>query len=376
MALLKDSRKLSIYEDMKLVSAIKLKPSREQAQALRETLERCNAACTKLAAKGYETGTFRQFALHKMGYRDLRSEFGLTAQAAIRSIAKVADAFKINRATAPVFRKLAAQPYDDRILRFGDDFVSIWTLDGRIKIPFVAGEHQRALLAFRKGESDLCFYKGKWILAVVCDIPETEEFNPSDWLGVDLGVINIAADSDGNIHSGADIERVRSRLAKRKARLQRCGTKAAKRRLKKLAGKEARFRKHVNHNISKELVSLAERTGRGIALEELTHIRSRVTARRKQRARLHSWSFAQFRAFMSYKAKRRGVPVAFVDPRNTSKGCSACGVIDARNRPDQATFSCVSCGHTDHADLNAARNIRFRARATVTMPDDFQAGMT
>lgn len=356
---------------MKLVAAIKLKPSREQAQALKETLEACNAACTWLAKKGFEAKTFRQFDLQKLAYVELKERFRLGAQPAIRSIAKVADAFKINRKVAPAFRANAAQPYDDRILRFGDGFVSIWTLDGRIRIPFICGDRQRRLLAFRKGESDLCFYRGKWMLAVTCDIPETEGFKASDWIGVDLGLANIATDSDGNVHTGAIVEKVRSRFASRRKGLQRRGTKAAKRRLKKLSGKEARFRKHINHEVSKALVSLAERTCRGIALEELTHIRNRVTARRKQRARLHSWSFAQLRAFVSYKAKRVGVPIELVDPRNTSKGCSVCGCIDKKNRPDQATFSCVSCGHTDNADHNAALNIR--ARATLTTPESSQA---
>lgn len=356
---------------MKLVAAIKLKPTREQEQALADTLETCNAACAWLAAKGFEAKTFRQYDLHKLAYFELKDRFGLGAQPTVRTIAKVADAFKVSRETAPTFRKYAAQPYDERILRFGAGFVSIWTLGGRVRIPFVAGEHQKRLLAFRKGETDLCFYRGKWMLAVTCDIPETEEFKPSDWLGVDMGVANLAADSDGNFHTGETVENVRTHFASRRKGLQRRGTKAAKRRLKKLAGKEARFYKHVNHNISKVLVSLAERTCRGIALEELTHIRERVTARRKQRARLHSWSFAQLRGFIAYKAKRAGVPVAFVDPAYTSRACSVCGCIDKRNRPDQATFSCVSCGHTDHADHNAALNIR--ARATLTTPDSSQA---
>jgi putative transposase len=58
--------------------------------------------------------------------------------------------------------------------------------------------------------------------------------------------------------------------------------------------------------------------------------------------------------------------MVFVDPRNTSRQCAECGCIDKKNRPDQATFSCVSCSHKDAADVNAARNIR--ARATVAMP--------
>lgn len=357
---------------MKLVAAIKLLPSREQAAVLKATLVRCNEACTAIAAKGFAAGVFRQFDLQKLTYASARTDFELTAQAAVRSISKVADAFKVNRSVAPVFRADAAQPYDDRIFRFcGDDTVSIWTLEGRMKINFVAGQHQRDLLAFRKGEVDLCFVRGKWLLACTCDIPETEGFKAADWIGVDLGIVSIAATSDGVIYGGEAIERTRRKLAKRRAGLQSCGTKAAKRRLKKLSGKQARFQKHTNHVISKAIVIDAERTLRGVALEELTHIRTRVTARRKDRNRLHNWSFGQLRAFVAYKAARAGVPVVHVDPRYTSQGCSCCGTIDKRNRPNQATFSCVSCGHSEPADLNAARNIR--ARATVTTPESSQA---
>ncbi len=361
---------------MKLVAAIKLLPSAADAAALRATLERCNAAASWLAQHGFDNGTFRQFDLHRLAYRELRERFSLTAQAAVRTIAKVADAFKVSRKAAPVFRSDAAQPYDDRIIRFvkGAEAVSLWTVAGRMTIPIVMGEHQRRLMAYRKGEVDLCLVRGKWYLAATCDVPETEEFEAEDWLGVDLGIVNLAADSDGKLYSGAAVERVRRRLASRKKGLQRRGTKAAKRRLRKLAGKEARFRKHENHCISKVIVANAERTGRGIALEELTHIRSRVTARRAQRSRLHSWSFAQLRSFVAYKARRAGVPVLFVDAHYTSQACSCCGCIDKRNRPDQATFSCISCSHAEAADTNAARVIR--ARAAVTRPESSQTAST
>lgn len=358
---------------MKLVAAVKLRPNAEQAKMLKETLERCNAACTWLAAKGFDAGCFRQFDLQKLAYRDLRDSFGLTAQAAIRSIAKVADAFKVSRKSAPVFRRLAAQPYDDRILRFvdGGAAVSLWTVGGRITVAVAMGGHQRRLIAFRKGEADLCFVRRKWMLAATCDIPETDEFQAEDWLGVDLGIVNLAADSDGKTYSGSDVERVRAKLARRRQGLQKRGTKAAKRRLRKLSGRQRRFQFHTNHCIAKAIVSAAERTGRGIVLEELKHIRARVTARRSQRSRLHNWSFGQLRNFIAYKAEMCGVPVVCVDPRHTSIGCRCCGVIDKRNRPDQATFSCISCGHTEPADLHAARNIR--ARATVTRPESSQA---
>ncbi len=348
---------------MKLAAAVKLLPTPEQAICLRATLARCNEAATWLATAGHAAGVRRQYDMQKTFYYDLRTRFGLTAQAAVMTISKVADAFKINSKTAPVFRPDAAQPYDDRIMRFVLDgaAVSLWTLEGRMVLPVVMGEHQRRLLAFRKGQADLCLVRGRWFLAATCDVPETEDFHAEDWLGVDLGIVALAADSDGRVYSGADVERVRSRLACRKAGLQRRRTKGAKRRLRKLAGREARFRKHTNHVISKAIVQTAERTDRGIALEDLKHIRGRVTARRSQRSRLHSWSFGQMRGFVSYKAKRAGVSVVFVDPRYTSQACHACGLIDKRNRPNQATFKCIGCGHEASADTNAARNIRQRA---------------
>jgi IS605 OrfB family transposase len=325
---------------MKLVAALKMLPTPEQAVCLTATLARCNDACSWLAGIGFESQTFRQYDLHKLAYHTIRADFGLTAQAAVRCISKVADAFKVNREVAPVFRPDAAQPYDDRIIRFVKDrsAVNLWTVDGRITVPIVMGEHQKRLMAFRKGEVDLCFVRGKWMLAATCDIPETDEFKAEDWLGVDLGIVSLAVDSDGTIYTGADVERVRRRQQKRRSGLQKRGTKAAKRRLRKLAGKQARFQKHTNHCISKALVSDAERTGRGIALENLKGIRNRVTARSDQRARLGNWGFGQLGEFVKYKTKRAGVPLICVDPRNTSRMCPECGCIDKKNRPNQATF--------------------------------------
>jgi IS605 OrfB family transposase len=71
-------------------------------------------------------------------------------------------------------------------------------------------------------------------------------------------------------------------------------------------------------------VHTAERTSRGIALENLKGIRTRVTATHDQRYRLHSLAFAQLGGFIEYKAARAGVPVVHVDPRNTSRQCSEC----------------------------------------------------
>jgi putative transposase len=129
--------------------------------------------------------------------------------------------------------------------------------------------------------------------------------------------------------------------------------------------KEARFRRHQNHVISKQIVETAKRTDRGIALEDLQGIRDRVTARGGDaRNRLSGWGFAQLGSFIGYKARLAGVLVVYVDPRNTSRTCAECDHCSKSNRPSQDRFSCKACGHEDHADQNAARNIRCRARAT------------
>jgi putative transposase len=110
-------------------------------------------------------------------------------------------------------------------------------------------------------------------------------------------------------------------------------------------------------------VTEAQRTGRGIALEDLTGIRARVRLRKPQRVTLHSWAFAQLGQHIAYKAALAGVPVVYVDPAYTSQTFSSCGHASKKNRPDQATFRCTSCGFAEHADVNAARNIAARGAA-------------
>jgi len=348
---------------MHLTARAKLQPSPDQAAALSATLARANEACTWISDQAWDAQTFGQFSLHRLVYRDVREHFGLAAQMAVHAIGKVADAYKLDRHARRTFRPLGAFPYDSRILSWNlaASTVSIWTLDGRQTIPFVCRERDRQLLAGKRGEADLCLVAGAWYLFVACQV-ETPKLRDEDgYLGVDLGIVNIATDSDGTVHSGAKVTGLRRRHRKLRQRLQAKGTKSARRLLAKRRRKEARFARDINHQISKRIVAVAERTGRGIALEDLKGIRDRVRARRPQRATLHSWSFHQLAKFVVYKAALAGVAVAFVDPRNTSRTCPACGCIDKRNRASQSAFSCIECGLAGPADTFAAVNIGRRA---------------
>ena len=101
---------------MKLVAQVKLLPTPEQADALRRTLELANSACNYLSERAWEAKTFRQYDLHKLAYHDARAEFpDLSSQIIVRSIAKVADAYKLDRRTKRTFRPYGSIAYDQRI---------------------------------------------------------------------------------------------------------------------------------------------------------------------------------------------------------------------------------------------------------------------
>ncbi len=357
---------------MKLIAQVKLLPTHEQTQMLKQTIEQANALCNAMSDFAWDNQVFGAFKLQKLSYKQMRNLSGLTAQMVIRCYSKVADAYQLDKRTKRQFRKHGAIAYDNRILRWYTDrqFVSIWSVGGRLAIPYQVGERQRELLQYQKGESDLVYSKQKKVfyLLAICEIPDPTEQETEDALGVDLGVVNIAVDSDGKSHTREAIEHNRQKIQRLRTNLQKRGSLSAKRHLRKLAGRQRRFQKDTNHVISKRLVEKAQCTNRAIGLEDLTGIRQRTKAKgAEQRARHSNWSFHQLRHYIAYKAHMAGIPVILVDPRHTSQQCSCCGFVDKGNRRSQSEFLCLSCGYGEHADRNAAKNIAFRA-ANVIQP--------
>ncbi len=347
---------------MHLTMTVKLLPSAEQASALLATMVRFNQACDALAAVAFANRCANKVELQKMAYHEVRRDFGLSAQMTVRAIAKVCEVYKRDKAIQPRFRPHGAIVYDQRILSWkGLDRVSILTIGGREIMPWVAGAYQRARLDRVRGQADLTYRDGAFFLHVVVDMGDVLEGDPAEYLGIDLGLKNIAADSDGEVFSGAHVSNLRARHARLRRKLQKKGTKSAKRLLRRRRAKEARFARDLNHRISKALVRKAKDTGRGIGVEDLTHIRDRTTVRKPQRRAHSSWAFAQLRTFLTYKAGLAGVPVIAVNPKHTSQQCPCCGFIDRKNRPDRDRFECQSCGHAAPADTTAALNVRSRA---------------
>ena len=342
---------------------------------LEKTLRAFNQAATFCSSRAVGAGTFSSISIQKAFYSDLRTTFGLSAQHACLCCKEAAAKFSGRDRKPSAFRPFASIPFDARTFTLSKDLttVSLTTLSGRVKVPVRCGLRQKEQLAaaLKIGEVRLVRHKnGTFALRVACQVPAVYARSPKDWLGVDLGIVNLATDSDGTRHSSAKVECVRTEYAKTRTRLQKAASEKTKqghrpknirKKLKKTSGKEARFMKDVNHQISKELVAGAQGTGRGLALEDLTGIRDRNRLGKKARARVNRWAFAQLRAFITYKALLAGVALELVDPRNTSRECRNCGYTDKRNRKTQAEFLCLACGYTTHADKNAAGVIGKRA---------------
>lgn len=408
---------------VKQVVQVRLQVDAVQLDVLVRTLTACNDTANLVSRVAHGEKVFRGRDLRAITYAQARQHAGLGAQVAQSCIRKVCDSYTTLKANlragrygkpgsarrqkieaAPIrFRQLAAQPFDDRCLSWCHDTdtdnggtVSIWTVDGRLKnLRFIGAAHQIALLReYRCGETDLMIRRQRrgggplraYLIATV-DIPDPllraggHLDTAAGWIGVDLGIENIAVTSDrplaGELMStygaGApdgpagrgSVKDRRTRNRELRHKLQAKNTKSAKRLLRKHSRREARFAADVNHQISKRIVTEAERTGRGIAVEELTGIRERVRLRKPQRATHSSWAFAQLGAFLTYKAARAGVPMITVDPAYTSQRCTACGHTDKRNRTSQARFVCRDCGFTaEHADILGADNIAHRAPTT------------
>ena len=351
---------------MNITIKVKLKTNEIQHSALLRTMYAFNDVCNKFSTIAYQTETYNKVQLQRNAYHRMRETHpDFSSQLTIRAIDVVTATYKKKRNKNPnYFKKTSAVAYDDRVITFKENSaheqkaepsVNIWTNDGRMEIPIQIYDKER--FKYRKGQVDLVYQNGKFYLLCTLDIPTQDKYNAEGVIGIDLGVKNIAVTSQGDVFSGEHIEKKRKQYHAHRQRLQKRGTRSARRRIKTTGQKESRFRKDVNHVISKLLVTKAKALGYSLALEELTNINKRVTVRRVNRSERMSWAFAQLRSYVAYKAELYGVPLTIVPAPYTSQTCSECGHCEKANRKSQAIFLCVRCTHTENADFNASKNI-------------------
>ncbi len=239
-----------------------MQPAPTMAKQLAETCESFANACNAALVVAVQQNISNNIKLHHACYTDIRKNYGLSANLAVRAIRRVSAA--MTRAKRHGGKPRAFRPtsidYDARIFAFreGDETVSLTVIGGRIRVPLVLGEYQRNALAGKQPTAAvLKRERGRYSLHIVV---EDEDAEPpgSGVMGVDCGIRNTAATSNGTLHNGQSRQEYRHKRAAIRASLQSKGTRGARRVLKRLSGRESRHIRHENHVLSKALVSEAQ----------------------------------------------------------------------------------------------------------------------
>ena len=358
----------------------KLTPSTAQAELLLETSRLCTAAFNAVCRVGWEQRITNGVELHHATYYPTKAAYpalvsDLLVQARVKATEAVKSAFALQKAGRTVGMPQADScPPRYNVHTYKVDWerqtVRLSTTGGRQTIRFGVPDYCAHYAGYPVDTADLINQDGVWWLHVVVTVPSPAVELTDEVVGVDLGLAQPAVTSNNQFLGKRDWKDIEGRRFYLKRQLQRKGTKSAKRHLRKVRGKQARFRRDCDHVLSKQIVQSAQ-PGATIVLENLKDIRkrSKIRKRTKTSRRVHSWSFAQVKGFVAYKAEGRGCTVAGVDPRHTSQACSCCGHIARNNRRSRGRFVCRKCGFELHADLNAARNIAAKYHASVAIGD-------
>ena len=212
-----------------------------------------------------------------------------------------------------------------------------------------------------------------WFVAFQVEMDIPDPVHPADaWVGIDLGVATFAAFSDGTLipplnalrTNERKLARAQQTLArkvkfsrnwqKQKARINRLHTKIAHCRHDFLHQHSTQISKNHAVIVVEDLqVRNMSRSAKGTMDEPGKHVATKSGLNKA----ILDQGWGMFRRLLEYKQLWRGGEVIAVSPRYTSQCCAVCGYISAKNRVQQALFSCQSCGHCYHADVNAAQNI-------------------
>ncbi|MFL5800356.1 MAG: RNA-guided endonuclease InsQ/TnpB family protein [Roseiflexaceae bacterium] len=354
---------------------MELTPSPAQAVSLAQTSRLFTAAFNRFVELGWEQGVSNATKLHYLAYYTVRSVLPTLNSNLINTArAKAAEAIKSTFALQKLKRTVSmpvstACPPRYNLHTYRVDWesqtVRMSLIGDRQTIRFNVPDYSATYAGFPTDTADLIERDGRWWLHMVVSVPAPDIAPTDQVVGVDLGIVRPAVTSNNQFLGKRAWKAIEGRLFHLKRKLQQKGTRSAKRHLRRVRRKQARFRRNTDHILSKQIVASVE-PGATIVMENLTDIRkdTKVRKRTETSRRVHSWSFAQLKGFIGYKAEERGCTVVAVDPRHTSQACSRCGHTARNNRRSRGRFVCRKCGYELHADLNAARNIAAKYHAS------------
>jgi len=203
---------------------------------------------------------------------------------------------------------------------------------------------------------------GKWYAVLTAEAEPVPKNNGSQ-VGIDLGLINFAVLSDGTtIKNPRHFKKHQDDLRAKQKPVSRAkrgsnNRKKAKKRLAIVHEKVRNTRRDFLHKLSRKLIHSHSL----IALEDLA---SQEMAENAYGKAIKDAGWSEFISMLFYKAEGAGSRVVLVNPKNTTKECSRCGILTDKELSERQ-HNCPSCGLGMDRDLNAAINILNRATAGI-----------
>jgi putative transposase len=326
----------------------------------------------------YETKSFNKGKCHKENYFKVQTLFPNIKTALVQSIRNNAlESVKSRKfkCKQPIKKETSGLRLDKRAITVRNNQITIIGISKRHKeILHVPNIYKNIFESWNFKMATLTYQKKKnqfWINLVFENPIEVKQQIPKsskEIIGIDRGLYHIAVTSDKQFFSAKEIRKQRRKHLYVKKTLQQKGTQSAKRKLKKISGKEKRFMKDVNHCITKKIVNNPEH--KIFVLEKLTNIRNKRKGKKFNKL-LSNWSFYQFEQFLTYKAYALGKQVVYIDPHYTSQKCSKCGDTNKESR-NKSQYKCKNCGYFEHADINASYNIKYNYTISIAQLESME----
>ena len=344
-------------------------------QLLLPTVMAYTEAYNHVCEAGWDSRDYNGLSLHHKTYKHCRTL--LPSALTISSRVKATEALKGGRARKKAGYKVSCPNSKQCSVRYNKNAYSVWfdkdelsvsTITGRQKFGFKVPQYFNKYVDWRRKSAEL-FVRGRDVfISIVFEKEVADVALTGEVIGIDRGIKNIAVVSDNRFFKGGNTKRIMENYRSLRYRLRSKGTRSARRHLRRIGQKENRFRRDVDHCISKQIVG-AISPGTTIVLEDLNGIHSGIMKFRKdQRYWINGWSFARLETFLKYKAGEKGCLITHVNSSYTSQKCSVCGHTERGNRTKQSLFKCKKCGFSLNADLNASRNICAKHKDAISYP--------
>lgn len=341
--------------------SLKINPPREEYLLMMEDGKKLFNDYTKWC---YENGTYNKNKIHKAVYHQFVEKYPkvkVALQQSIRDVASACCKREKLKGKPPVKKSLTLSLSKHAFTLRGKQLTLIGIEKRHKEILHVPEYYLEIYQTWNQRSASISYDKKKkqfWLHITFKSLEKIKQISNiknEKVLGIDRGIYNPIVTSDGSfVGCGKDMRRIKNNYQYLKRQLQKKGTRSAKRKLRKISGKEKRFVSDFNHRISKEI---ANSTYEMFVLEKLKNIK-KTKYSKKFNKKISNWSYFQFELFLKYKAESLGKHIVYIDPAYTSQECSCCGKVLKSNR-NKNQYKC-ECGFEGHADINAALNIKNR----------------